>query len=276
MFLIELDARYFNGIEGRYRHALHFRVYNNKEHKAYLVRSMHVSGSDNSCTRSVSADIELEAGTYQVLIKVTTDRYSSPTSCGVVIPEYKWRQEKLLQVGRNFDLAHSKGKRREKEQLNRRQQLEEERRRKRDVNVKARRLRQREKAKMKKRKERIATEKERRATKELLQRATKALPPGVSVVDSRDLELDSKEEGSIEVEDDSFSWDSDLDGSTHKSDSEKEEDIWEDDPWNAVCVLGLRIYSHAEVKISIVERDRDEVQDSDKKEGANEHIASVV
>lgn len=219
---------------------------------------MHTSGGNNSCTRSVSADLELEAGTYEVLVKVTADRYLGLTSCGAVVPEYKWQQEKLLQVGRNFDLAHSKGKRREKESSNREQQAADERQRKRDANAKARRLRQAEKERLQKRKDRVAAEEERRATKELLQRAKKALPTGVSIVDTRGSESASKDGCTSELEDDSFSWDSGIDGSAHGSDSEKEDDIWADDPWNAVCVLGLRVYSHSDVRISVVEDDREE------------------
>ncbi|GAB7347639.1 hypothetical protein MBLNU459_g4508t1 [Dothideomycetes sp. NU459] len=280
VILCQPDSRYFTGLEGRYEFSLHFRVYDKKDKAKYLARSMHDSGSDNTCTRSVSADLELEAGTYRVLVKVTPQRLSWRNGCGNVVSTYQHRQEKLLQVGHKFDLAHSRGKRREMESLIRQQQIEDERRRKRDANAKARRMRQNEKARQQKRKERIAAEKTRRSTQELLQRAAKALPPGVTVVDGRDPELISKDciDEDSEIEDDSFSWDSDLDGSVSGSSTEEEDDVFAEDPWNAVCVLGLRVYSlNSDAGITIVEGNDDEsIEITPVVEGEEGDVGNVV
>lgn len=41
--------------------------------------------------------------------------------------------------------------------------------------------------------------------------------------------------------------------------TEAQETIFDDDPWNAVCVVGLRVYSkEKELKVSVVEDGGDE------------------
>lgn len=40
------------------------------------------------------------------------------------------------------------------------------------------------------------------------------------------------------------------------ADGVEEDDIWGDDPWNALCVVGLRVYSSgSSTKISVVKGD---------------------
>ena len=61
-------------------------------------------------TRSVSTELELEAGTYSVLMKVTAKRYQGRLTVDDVIRmNCKLRQEKLLQIGLSYDLGHAKG-----------------------------------------------------------------------------------------------------------------------------------------------------------------------
>lgn len=56
-----------------------------------------------------------------------------------------------------------------------------------------------------------------------------------------------EEEGVSEVSsvvDDDFSWDSDVDGFADiETDEEQEPGMYANDPWNATCVIGLRVYS---------------------------------
>ena len=67
--------------------------------------------------RSVSADLELEAGTYSVLMKVTAKRYSNRATPEEVVREYSKRsQDKLLMIGMAYDLAHAKAQIKETEQ----------------------------------------------------------------------------------------------------------------------------------------------------------------
>lgn len=66
--------------------------------------------------RSVSTDLELDAGTYSVLMKITAKRYSWKSTTEQVIQEScKDRQDKLIQIGLAYDLAHAKGQIKETE-----------------------------------------------------------------------------------------------------------------------------------------------------------------
>ena len=74
--------------------------------EGYIVRSH----GNYSMTRSVSTELELDAGTYLVLMKVTAKRYQGRyTVEDVIRMNCKHRQEKLLQIGLSYDLGHAKG-----------------------------------------------------------------------------------------------------------------------------------------------------------------------
>jgi hypothetical protein len=61
-------------------------------------------------SRSVSTDLELEPGTYSVLMKITATRFRRIITAEELIREnVACRQEKLLQIGLAYDLAHAKG-----------------------------------------------------------------------------------------------------------------------------------------------------------------------
>ncbi|KAF2761112.1 cysteine proteinase, partial [Pseudovirgaria hyperparasitica] len=64
LVLSQPDERYFNGLDGRYRYDLHFRLYKNGE-KTYIARSIQDSGSGRSC----SAELDLDAGEYTIYVK---------------------------------------------------------------------------------------------------------------------------------------------------------------------------------------------------------------
>ena len=109
--LSKLDDRYFQGLEGQYRFSLHFRLEKEGE-QDYIVRSH----GNYMMDRSVSVDLDLEAGTYSVLMKITGKRYSSfSTVEETVRATCRNRQDKLIQVGLAYDLAHAKGQIRETE-----------------------------------------------------------------------------------------------------------------------------------------------------------------
>ncbi|EME80746.1 uncharacterized protein MYCFIDRAFT_79946 [Pseudocercospora fijiensis CIRAD86] len=71
-------------------------------------------------------------------------------------------------------------------------------------------------------------------------------------------ENDSEPEPLEELDDDDFPWDSEIDGPVDTSSEEgNDEDygpgIFEDDPWNGVVVLGLRVYSKSrDVEVRVV------------------------
>ncbi|KAL8723509.1 MAG: hypothetical protein Q9225_000242 [Loekoesia sp. 1 TL-2023] len=109
--LSQLDSRYFRGLEGQYTFQLHFRLEKDGD-DSFVVRSH----GNYSMSRSVSTDIELEPGTYSVLMKITAKRWTGDLTADQVIRNScMQRPEKLIQVGLSYDLAHAKGQIKETE-----------------------------------------------------------------------------------------------------------------------------------------------------------------
>lgn len=108
--MIKLDYRYFQGLEGQYIFQLHFRLEKEGE-SDYVVRSH----GNYFMRRSVSTDIELEPGTYSVLMKITAKRWALPRPEQVIRERCTQRHDKLIQIGLSYDLAHAKGQIKETE-----------------------------------------------------------------------------------------------------------------------------------------------------------------
>lgn len=109
--LSQLDDRYYQGLEGQYTFQLHFRLDKDGEEE-YIVRSH----GNYSMSRSVSTDLELDPGTYSVLMKITATRnQEADTPEDIIRQNVRSRQKKLIQTGLAYDLAHAKGEIRENE-----------------------------------------------------------------------------------------------------------------------------------------------------------------
>ena len=107
----KLDDRYFIGLEGQYIFTLHFRLEKEGE-SDYIVRSH----GNYSMKRSVNVDVELEAGTYFVRMNISAKRDPSGATVEEVIRDHcRVKQDKLIQIGQAYDLAHAKGQNRESE-----------------------------------------------------------------------------------------------------------------------------------------------------------------
>ena len=103
--LSQLDDRYFLGLTGQYTFRLQFRIHAEGE-VGYIVRS----NVSYYMKRSISTELELDAGTYIILPKITATRDPMyPTPEEVVRQTCRDRREKLLQIGLSYDLAHAKG-----------------------------------------------------------------------------------------------------------------------------------------------------------------------
>ena len=109
--LSQLDDRYFRGLVGQYTFELHFRLDKDGQ-QDYIVRSH----GNYSMSRSVSTDLILDPGTYSLLMKITATRWpDEDTPEDTIRDNVKQRQNKLIQIGLAYDLAHAKGEVRETE-----------------------------------------------------------------------------------------------------------------------------------------------------------------
>lgn len=171
---------------------------------------MHNSGNDTIATRSVSAEIEdLEPGTYIVLFKVTParSRRLRITQEEAIMKYAVDRKEKLLDVGRRFDYAATKGNLRAMEENNKKCKKQESKDTQKASWKKARRINQQEKERARKRKKRVndAMREKRRAFEE--KRREKARLKRQRTADTRDNESTDAQAGG---------------GGERKSDSEAE------------------------------------------------------
>ncbi|KAK2055780.1 calpain family cysteine protease [Colletotrichum caudatum] len=140
--LTQLDDRYFHGFEGQYWYELHFVLQkaipeaagdNAKEGEKtkdapepeQICRVRPVHKWEN---RSVSCEVDLEPGIYEVLPKVTATRNHNGDAAKPVeevVKEYAERNpQKLRQVGLQYDIAHAKGGVRDEDGLIEKKKLE--------------------------------------------------------------------------------------------------------------------------------------------------------
>ncbi|KAF3939988.1 Calpain-8 [Dactylella cylindrospora] len=104
--LQQLDDRYFKGLEGEYVFDLHFRVHRPEE-PDYFIRSR----ANCLMWRSVSCEVELEAGVWDVAYKITATKSDDKKSVEETVKETSVaNRRKFLQVGMSYDLAHAKGR----------------------------------------------------------------------------------------------------------------------------------------------------------------------
>ncbi|KAI9742210.1 MAG: hypothetical protein M1818_004110 [Claussenomyces sp. TS43310] len=106
LVLSQLDSRYFRGLEGQYFFELSFRLHRAGDDE-YIVRS-----HGNYCMRrSVSTELDLDAGEYHVLLRIVAERdFTALPVQTVVRDNCREQRDKLLRIGLAYDLAHAKGK----------------------------------------------------------------------------------------------------------------------------------------------------------------------
>ena len=163
--LSQLDDKYFDGLQGCYSFDLQFRLeeaMGERDPDEYIVRSNISYGM----ARSVSTDIELDAGTYVVLMKITATKRVADASVEDLLAEYtEHRRDKLIQMGLSYDLAHAKGVYVEGKEEKRERRRKEDKRRQEEKAKMKRRMRERAEKNWRKDKMRHDREKERRARK---------------------------------------------------------------------------------------------------------------
>jgi hypothetical protein len=104
----QLDDRYFKGLEGQYWFDLEFLLQEEgAEEDDYIVRARSTSPWGD---RSISAEVTLKPGKYEVLPRITAARDTSrPVVEAVVKLAAENNPKKLRQIGMNYDIAHAKG-----------------------------------------------------------------------------------------------------------------------------------------------------------------------
>ena len=109
--LSQLDNRYFRGLLGQYQFRLSFRLYKDGEDD-YIIRTL----GEDWWDRSISVEVDLEAGLYEVRLHIAARRIDAPKVEDVIKSNWLSRTEKLLRVGASYDFAHAKGRPLEEEQ----------------------------------------------------------------------------------------------------------------------------------------------------------------
>ncbi|KAL4733165.1 hypothetical protein BDV11DRAFT_95405 [Aspergillus similis] len=104
LVLSQLDTRYFKGLIGEYDFILKFRLEKEGEDD-YIVRSV----NNSLISRSTNAEVDLEPGSYHILMKITAYRCGTESTEETVRRLAPTRREKLVQIGLSYDLAHAKG-----------------------------------------------------------------------------------------------------------------------------------------------------------------------
>ncbi|KAL1607946.1 hypothetical protein SLS60_002885 [Paraconiothyrium brasiliense] len=105
--LSQLDERYFRGLEGKYSFDLHFVLQEEGAPSGdHIVRARGAWFGN----RSVSAEVTLQPGKYEIVPKVVAKRYSEVPDVYEVVTKVADRNpQKLRQIGMNYDIANAKG-----------------------------------------------------------------------------------------------------------------------------------------------------------------------
>jgi hypothetical protein len=232
--------------------------------------------------RSVSCEVELEPGRYEVLPKVTATRDSDKKMVEDVVKDWAEKNpQKLRQVGMNYDIAHAKGGVPDEDGL-----LEEK---KEQEKKKSKKEKEKQKSESKEDTKKGDSKEETAKEKEEKKEDVKEEKKGGSAEEARkeeskDQEKKSQSESEEKVGDSTDkNTEQPKDGKPaesieskkeEKKDEDKEEDKKEDKkedkdddgkknssdtdddappPWNAVCVMGLRVYAKdSDVTITLV------------------------
>ncbi|KAK2681746.1 hypothetical protein RAB80_003539 [Fusarium oxysporum f. sp. vasinfectum] len=243
LVLAQLDDRYFRGLEGQYMFELGFRLHK-AGHSDYVVRSQ----TPYRMTRSVNVELELEAGDYEVRVKINATRNQDILPIEKVIKDNaKSRREKLLRIGLAYDLGHCKGRFVEtpEEKAARKEHEAKIKQKKRDK-IKAKLLKEREEThylatrqferdehKRLKRKEKLALKK---AAKKARQEARKAERAAIKAEKAEE-KIESGEEKAESKPEEPMTPESTADEDSNEKEGEEEQDI-ESEPETDVESVG--------------------------------------
>ena len=105
--LSQLDDRYIRGLVGEYKFILEFRLEKDGPGAAGIMIARSVRGISTS--RSVNTEIYLEAGKYNVLLKITAKVMDRGFSVKASVKAYvEGSKLKLIQIAKKYNFAHMK------------------------------------------------------------------------------------------------------------------------------------------------------------------------
>ncbi|KAF2122378.1 hypothetical protein BDV96DRAFT_482899 [Lophiotrema nucula] len=105
--LCQLDDRFFKGLQGQYTFDLHFLLQEEGAKAGeHIVRARGAWFGN----RSISAEVDLEPGKYEILPKIVASRNPDAPEVYDVVTKLADRcPQKLRQIGMNYDIANAKG-----------------------------------------------------------------------------------------------------------------------------------------------------------------------
>ena len=208
----QLDDCYFKGLTGQYGFELAFRLHRAGE-------SVHLVRGYSSGQRSATTEVDLEAGTYEVLLQISGCRDPDfPKIEDVVKQNWLSRRDKLLRIGLSYDLAHAKGQNKKTEK-NGEQKVEE------DKGATAK-------------DEKKADTETIMATDDAKEAPTQPFTAGAGDAPNPDKQADVNPVPQADSGDDK---------------------VPVEEPWNAACVVGLRVFCHKTIATTRVVRPENEI-----------------
>ncbi|KAL1635918.1 hypothetical protein SLS58_010023 [Diplodia intermedia] len=106
--LSKLDDRYFKGLQGQYDFELHFVLQEAGSEVGDHIARVRPS-SAGYWQRSVSAEVELDPGKYEVFPKILATKNDERDSVEEIVKDLADKKpQKLRQIGLNYDFAHVK------------------------------------------------------------------------------------------------------------------------------------------------------------------------
>ena len=250
--LSKVDDRYFQGLEGQYAFNLAFRLHETGEEK-YLIRG-YSSGS-----RSASNELHLEAGTYDVYLQISGKRFDSrPRIEDVVKNNWLSRREKLIQLGLSYDLAQALGQEDSPPDDAWEDVDSVEAPPSPKPNEGATKVAKKNKSKKPKQPNGLMSPVSESGPRRELDDGDNGDDQNPDNGDDNDQDNDENEENQDGSEGDVTSGAAD-DGSP------SEDDDSEDEPWDATCVVGLRVFCYkTSATIKVVTSDEDDIEDKAK------------
>jgi hypothetical protein len=244
--LSQLDDRYFRGLEGQYEFDLHFLLQEEGAAQGeHLVRARGAWWGN----RSISAEVDLEPGRYEVVPKIVSQKDpEKPSVQDVVRSVADKNPQKLRQIGLNYDVANAKGVidiSTDEKEAEEKKKKEEEEKAKEKVEFELWKKEKKEREEKEKEKEKQKKKQDKKNKPALKGKGKQRHVQEESEAEDEEEESEAGEEGEWVDEDDDDDEESDAESNdeTEPATAPPANTKKNPNPWNAVCIMGLRVYA---------------------------------